>query len=190
MNKSLILFLVSLLFPLCCIAQGLDREKIDQQLRTENPDSVRYQLYTQILNEFYQTNNDSAIFYFDKRISLARDNNKKIEEASNLGSKAFIYMNSGQYGLSLENYLMAFEILENPANENDYWFLSYGNHPRVNRLKILTNFYFNFGHLMRITENRREQKSLYEKVIRLAGENNDPENLSYANDGLAIFYLD
>jgi len=189
-HKSLILLLIALLLPLLSIAQETDKENIYQQLETETIDSVRYQFYTQLLISYFQTNMDSALFYLDKRLSLARANNKKIEEGINLGSKGFIYMNSGKYGLSLENYLMAFEILENPENEKNYWILPYGGDPRENRLKILTNIYFNFGHLMRITENRREQKVYYEKVIQLADENNDLENLSYANDGLAIFYLD
>jgi hypothetical protein len=175
--------------PILVHAQQSNLEALHLDLKNASTDSAKYQAYTRLVSVFYPTDFDSSLFYLKKRMMIAKANHKKIEEGANYGLMAFIFMNSGQYGLSLENYLMAFEILENPESENHYWTLSSGSDPRENRLKILANFFFNFGHLMRLTENKDLQKAYYEKVIKLAEENNDLENLSYANDGLAYYYL-
>jgi two-component system, NtrC family, sensor kinase len=189
MLKNLFIILFLFCHPSLIHAQKNNLKALHRDLNNATSDSAKYQAYTRLVGEFYPVNLDSSLFYLDKRLRLAKENNKKIEEGSNYGSIAFLHMNSGKYGLSLENYLMAFDILENPESEKHSWSLYLGSDPRENRLKILSNFYFNFGHLMRLTENRDLQKVYYEKVIKLAEENNDLENLSYANDGLAYYYL-
>jgi two-component system NtrC family sensor kinase len=189
MLKSLFKLLFLFYWPTLIYAQQSNLEALHEDVKSASTDSAKYQAYSRLVSAFYPADFDSSLFYLKKRLMIAQANHKKIEEGSNYGSLAFIFMNSGKYGLSLENYLSAFEILENPDSEKHYWNLTSRSDPRENRLKILSNFYFNFGHLMRLTENRDLQKAYYEKVVKLAGENNDLENLSYANDGLAYYYL-
>ncbi|HMQ07202.1 MAG TPA: ATP-binding protein [Saprospiraceae bacterium] len=152
-------------------------------------DSLLYQDYSSKLLQHYPAYIDSSIYYVTKRLELAIANGKRMEEGINLGSLAFIYMNSGQYRLSLENYLAANEVLTDPGNELHFWNLSHGKNPRDQRLRILANLYFNFGHLMGVTGNHDLQMEYYHEVINIARENNDTEHLSYAYDGLAIYYL-
>jgi two-component system NtrC family sensor kinase len=186
---SFLFLLLACFFGQDVFSQESDKERWLKEIAETDSDSLKYSLYSQIMGLYYPNLVDSSIYYLEKRNELAKQHGKRFEEGINYGAKGFLYMVSGKYGLSLENYLRAFEILENPETEKHYWTFTFEENPRYSRLKILTNFYFNFGHLMRLTENREKQKAYYLKVIALAEENNDPENISYANDGMAFFYL-
>ncbi len=170
-------------------AQGFDLQGVHSQLQNASDDSTKFDLYTKLFNEYSQTNIDSSLYYIDVLISLARKNNKKLEEAKCLASKAFQHMNSRQYVQALEYYLEAFEIAENPEIEKNYWTLRENNSPRNERMHLLTNVHFTFGYLMGLTGDMEEQLNQYRKTKKLAQENNDRYNLAYANDGLALVYI-
>ncbi len=169
--------------------QGFDLHSIHKQINQATDDSTRFNLYTKLYSEYSQTDIDSSFYYIEELISLARKNNKKLEEAKLLASKAFQYMNSRQYVQALEYYLEAFDLAENPKIEKYYWTLRENNSPRDERMYLLTNVHFTFGHLMGLTENEEEQSNQYRITKKLAEENNDLYNLAYAHDGLALVHI-
>lgn len=189
-SKSLILLTMLLLTPMTGMAQGSELERLHRDLQIAASDSARYQIYSAIVRQHWDTNVDSALYYIDLIISLSLARGKLFHAGVNYGNKAFLLMNSARYGSALENYLRAFEILEDSKSEEYYWTIPDGFTPETYRMMALINFYFNFGHLMRNTGNSDLQRAYYNKVIELARESDDPENLTYANDGLAIYYMD
>src|SRR5206468_13036536 len=112
-------------------------------------------------------NNDSAIFYINKCLSLSQKHNKKLEEADDLSSKAYLLMNLGKYAASLENFLLAFEIAEDPKSEKYFWTLKSYSSPEKLRLYLLANTNFNFGHLMGRTENKDRQIFYYKETKKI-----------------------
>ena len=189
-SSNLVLLMVLLLAPLSGTAQPSELDRLHRDLQNAASDSARYHVYSEILRQHFQTNVDSALYYIDSIISLSLARGKLFHAGVNYGNKAFLLMNSARYGSALENYLRAFEILEDEKSEAAYWTIPDGFTPKAYRTRALINFYFNFGHLMRNTGNSDQQRVYYQKVAALAMENNDLENFTYANDGLAIYYMD
>jgi signal transduction histidine kinase len=159
-----------------------DQEIIsDSTLFYQNLDNIR---------KFYQTNIDSAVHFLDEVLFLARRNNKKLEEIRMVANKAYLLSNAGRFAEALDSYQLAFDLAEDPKSEQYYWTLREGFSPTTERLFMLSNLHFTYGHLMFLTGNKEGRLYHYQEARRIATENNDPLNVGYAESGLAIIHLE
>jgi len=105
----------------------------------------------QELNWYYQeVNRDSSIFYSNLALPIAKRLKLKLHEANILDNKGYVLMHLGNYPKSLESFLLALKIAEDPASEDDnyklYWY-SIKKSPRVFRLSVLSSIHHDMGHL-------------------------------------------
>jgi tetratricopeptide (TPR) repeat protein len=170
------IFLTVLVLFLCqatLFAQQQDAKSLKKQLQESVTDSVRYDKSMELVNFYNEINNDSALFYAENAIKIARKNNKKIEEAEALDVKGYNLKDLGKYSESLQCYLLAFKIAEDEANENKTWFRDKKISRKTSRLKKLLNLHHDFGHLMGATGKIEEQIQQYEITRKLGQEIGD-----------------
>src|SRR5665213_1666388 len=98
-------------------------------------------------------------------------------------------MHLGNYPRSLELFLQALKIEEDPASEKYTWNLPEGRTPRNDRLDALGFTHHNMGHLYGATGNRDKQISNYFTAISLAESVRDTVLLALANMNLGNVYL-
>ena len=153
-------------------------------------DSLLFLEYSERYNYHYGMRSDSVSWYLDELLKLSERNNKQLEVLRLLTNKATGLMNSGEYSAALEYYTRAFEMVQNPENENSYWTLGTDPTPEKRRLRILSFLHFNYGHLMDLTENSEERLNQYRIANQIALENDDAIIESYTSTALAIAYLE
>ena len=189
--KPEIIFLL-LLFLLSACSDGRNQNSFfeDRDANRADSDSLLFVQYSERLSYHYSLQSDSVLWYIDELIELSKRNNKQLELLRFTGSKAFAYMNAGEYAPALEYYLEAFEMAQNPEVENHYWTLGSDVTPEKRRLRLLSNLHFTYGHLMYLTENSDERLNQYRIANQIAVQNDDIVNEAYTSDGLAMAYLE
>jgi two-component system, NtrC family, sensor kinase len=168
-------------------------DKVNWQNQSEqeiDSDSTLFNQKLDIIRKFYQTNIDSAVYFLDRALILAKRNNKKIEEIRLVAAKAYLLTNSGRFADALNSYQLAFDLAQNPESEQHYWSLREGFSATTERLFQLANLHFTYGHLMFLTGNNEGRLYHYQQAKSIATENNDLLNIGYAESGLAIIHLE
>jgi signal transduction histidine kinase len=158
LNYSYCRFLLFILLPVTGLAQQHMPDSLQQLLKTAVIDSVRFDITRQLYTYYEEKNRDSALYYTDERLLLAKRNRKKIAEAYVMGQKAYQLTYLGRFGEALQFLLAAIPIVENPANEEmDSWMLSSYDTPGKSRLQTLSMLNHMFGHLMLRTHNVEQE---------------------------------
>lgn len=140
--------LISFLFQATLFAQQQDAKSLKKQLQEAAIDWVRYHKSMELADFYNEINTDSAMFYAQNAVKIARKNNKRMDEAEALDVKGYNLIALGKYSESLQCFLIAFKIAEDEANENKTWFRDKKISRKTNRLNKLLNLHHDFGHLM------------------------------------------
>lgn len=192
MKRSIKIFAL-LLLPILVSSQ-IQHNKLDSlhiTLKYAENDSVQMEAY-QKLNWYYQeVNRDSAIYYSDHALPIAKQLNLKLHEAEILDSKAYIYMHLGNYPKSLETFLQALKIAQDPSSEKDTYNLSRNSirlTPRNYRLTILSSIHHNMGHLNGRTGNPNKQILHYRETESISESIRDTNQLALVNMNLGWAY--
>ncbi len=78
-------------------------QKLLKQLETAKSDSLQVELYRDLGNYYKKTQYDSAFYYFNKGLKIARNNNFTLKEAHLLLSKSITISYSGNYYASIDS---------------------------------------------------------------------------------------
>ena len=113
------LFLFCLL-PALLLAQQLP-QTLKLALQNANTDSSKFIIYFQADLYFEQINLDSANFYIEKAIELAKNNNKKVCIASALIRKGYNFSLLGNYGDAYKILQNAGNVINDPKSESIDW---------------------------------------------------------------------
>ncbi|MGA7836532.1 MAG: hypothetical protein WB996_01075, partial [Ignavibacteriaceae bacterium] len=158
--------------------QKLDRLQL--ALRNTANDTVRMNVNFDLALYFLETNRDSAVYYDNKSIALARRLGLKLNEAEALSDKGYALIALGKYPSSLESLSEAIKIAENPASEKDVLPFLRGQAAHKDRLYILGQIYLHLGQLYGATGNMNLEKLNYFKVLGYAQSIQDTFLLSMA----------
>ena len=109
----------SLLFVIiqACKAQQSSVDSLRQAITTTQNDTFRLVLYGRLSNEFTEISPDSAYYYSAKMASLAKKLDYQLEEATALAQMGYALNNLGNYPRSLQTFLSALAIANNPESE-------------------------------------------------------------------------
>ena len=170
-------------------AKKLDRLQL--ALRNAANDTVRTDAYYNLALYYLETNRDSAVYYDNKSIALAKQLRLKLNEAHALSDKGYALIALGKYPSSLESLSEAMKIAENPASEKATWNLPKGQTPHMERLYNLGLIELHLGQLYGTTGNRDMEKLKYFKVLGYAESIPDTFllSLAYLNLGYSYTYL-
>ena len=188
--RNFIKTIVLLLKPAISSAQKNNNNSLRQALENATTDSARFFILVALGTNFSEVNWDSALYYSDKSLLISVKNDKKIEEAYNLSFKGYILMKVGKLSESLQNFQLAFNIAEDPANESKTWLQDKNSTYRKKRLDALMNNHHNMGHLMRISDKLDETIFHYNETKKLALEIGDINVIGYVNMNLGRTYID
>ena len=152
-----ILILFSLL-PVLATSQQSNPGDLKRQLVTAQHDSVRYEILGKLSDFYIEKKIDSALFFAEECLSIARKNNKKLNVAATLNGKGLFLRHKGLYSESLQCYLEAFEIAKDPSSEKSFWSLpiwmfTSDNNPKNSRLVLIANLHMQMANLFIRTGN-------------------------------------
>jgi signal transduction histidine kinase len=164
-------------------------DSLQQALHRVDSDSAKYFLLNDLLREYLEYKNDSALYYSEQLIEMAEKNNWKLALADGLDYKGYILMNLGKYAESYRTLMKGKNIAENPANEAFDRYSPSDRTPYKSRIYALANIHHELGHLMGKVNNREKQKFHYLKAEELAIEIGDEELLGYVYMNLGGVYL-
>lgn len=147
--KSILKVAFFLLFPLIAKGQQSHPDSLRTILQNATNDSVRYNASYNLTLHFLESNRDSALYYIEKRLFLAKKNDIKLGEAAAFTSKAYQLNSMGKYSEAFQYLLQAFEIAKNPKNEEVLgWKLTQYPIPGKNRQIVLATTHHVLGGLM------------------------------------------
>ena len=157
MKKKLKIFLF-LLLSIVSIAQRDIRDDLKRQLVNAQNDSDRYVIYGKLSDFYIEKKIDSALFFMEQCLLLARKNNKKLNEAASLNGKGLCLRHMGSYSEALQCYLEGFEIAQDVKSEKDFWPLPLwvftpDNTARSSRSIVLGNLHMQMANLFIRTGN-------------------------------------
>ncbi len=169
--------------------QKLDRLQL--ALRNAANDTIRMGVYYDLALYYLETDRDSAVYYDNKSIALAKQLRLKLDEAAALSDRGYALIALGKYPASLESLSEAFKIAENPASEKDTLNLLKGQTSHARRLYILGLIDLHMGTLYNATGDRDMEKLRYLKVLAYAQSIPDTSllSLAYMTLGMSYTYL-
>jgi signal transduction histidine kinase len=183
------LFIILFLFiPQLVFAQQYNPDSQRQALKTETSDSVLFKINFNLEYYYEEVNVDSALYFVDQSLKIARKANQKLAEGAALTAKAYTLNNISKYGESLKCLADAFKILENPESEKlSTWLTAYPgtqyHSPNNFRLQILSITHHVYALLMDATLNYKEEIFHFneeKRISEMCGRNSGVQ-LAYMN---------
>ncbi len=155
-------------------------------------DSLRFEACYAIYAFYGEGNRDSALYYCDQMVILAKKNNKPLVKAGALALKAYALTWLGRYVDALPCLNEAFEIAGNPANESNGW--NPGDlTPKENRLIVLSLTHHMHAILIGITQKSELSIAPFLEARKIAAEVKKKEGTDrvlLADMNLGNIYLD
>ena len=187
--KNVIKISLLLLMPVLAHAQQHLPDSAIKALKSATNDSLRYRANVQAYLYFEEINRDSALSYAGKTLFLTRKNNRMLLVAWSLASKSYQLTATGRYAEALQCLLQAFEIAQDPKNDNNSWFINQRVTPEKNRLLTLALVHHMFGVLMNHTQNTEQMIFHFKEAKRIAQEINNPVRVMLADMNLGNAYI-
>jgi signal transduction histidine kinase len=142
--------------------------KLHAIVRNTKEDSILFKAFENLHFLYEEFNTDSAFYYAEKAIEVARRNNQKLAEASSLTLRGLTYRQTGQFGKALKDLLDAFQLLENKEHNINSWFIIDVPNTEIIRKFELSVTHHIYALLMESVGNRSEEIYHYRKEIELA----------------------
>ncbi len=187
-----------LFFPVLLMAQSkpLSLDSLHLVLDKAPNDTFRMKIYDQLGWAYAEINRDSALFYFEKELPIAKKLNLKIYEAASLTGRGYALGQLGNSPAALESHLEAQKIASFPAAErnpwnltNNTWNTAHSTDPKIARLDLLGWIFSNMGILYGVTGNTDMQISYFFQAISIASSVHDTTILEAVNGNLGSVYF-
>ncbi len=189
LHKYVVFIFSSFLFSFPAISQNTV-DSLHRLLSDSHDDSSRYEAAKALYNYFEERNRDSALLYANEELRLAEKNNKKLVEATSLVNIAYQLTGKGKYAPALKSLLRAFEIAEDPRNEEkENWTLFDADAVTRQRLLVLSYTHHIFAILMRNVQNPEKEIVHFLKARELALEINSVNRVMLANLNVGRAYM-
>jgi adenylate cyclase len=189
--KSLLKILLFLILPFVVTAQSpmTTLDSLHLSLRGATDDTMRLIAVDRLQHYYDEVNWDSSLYYDEIELSLARKMKFDLEQADLLRIKGYVLMKLGNYPESMEAFLQAIKIAENPENEKNIFDLPKDQTGRFYRLNLLANVYHEYGHLYVNTGNPRKAISIYLESKRIAESVNNTSVPAFVYMNLGLSYI-
>ena len=159
-------------------------------LKNTSNDTVRMDTYLKLGIYYDDVNLDSAVYYSEKGITIARQLKLKLYEAEMLMNTSFPLAKMGNYPKALKVLTQALDIAENPANEKNTWHLLNTQTPRIYRLTVLGYIHLGLNNLYTNTGNYDNQIAETMKGKKIAESIGDSMLLAFFYGNIGSSFLD
>jgi len=152
-------------------------------------DSTRQNALLNLVYYYNEVNRDSALYYNEQRLVIAKKSGYKLLEASTLNAKGYQKIQKGEYAEALKCLQESLKITQDSSNlEFNHWRISPTPLPGKERFQLLSSCMHQFGILMRETENLPKEIEYLEKALLLAKQINsiNSQMTSHLNLGSAF----
>jgi two-component system NtrC family sensor kinase len=182
----------------CQDAQDRYIDSLQHELAVSNNDTMRFILLGKISDVYSEINPDSAFYYADKVVPIAKKLQFKLEEATALAVMGYAQINLGNYPRSLEYFLSAIEMASDPSSEKKMVPANYptidefsdrSRSPRSQRLTKLSRIYQDAGILYGNLGNYEKALYCYKTALPLAEESENQKLVSITYNTLGRAYL-
>ncbi len=177
---------IFLFLPVYATAQQVNIDSLELAFNHTGDGPERYKIASNIYYYFQEINRDSALYYAEQQMQIAKRKKNKIGEAVALVQQSYQLMGLGKFAAALKCLQQSFVIAEDTRNEKEeqwnYFFTPYyGN----NRLLLLSYTHHMYALLMLNTENLQEQITHFKIAGKIATEINYAPRvmLAYLNLG-------
>jgi two-component system NtrC family sensor kinase len=189
--KAFVKIIPFLLLPLFVGAQLRQKQSDSLHLALKNAvnDKIRMSVYNGLAYFFSESNTDSAIFFFEKQSALAAQLKLKIDQVEALDMTGYLLSKQGNYPKSLETFMLAKKIAEDPASEKHIWHLPKGRTPEDERLIWLGWVNNDIGFLYHSTGEISKELSGYQQAKKIAESIHSNHLLSFVYQSLGVFYM-
>jgi len=156
MNKYIRTLLV-LFIPILSLAQQHYPDSLKGVLKTAQADSARYSALNGIGEYYVEINGDSALYYLNRALAIAKKNDQAINEGATLARIGYVLIFKGKYPESLECFQQALALAETPVNDKPIWnpnmsWIPFST-PQKTRLTILSGVHLLYSILSGVTGN-------------------------------------
>jgi len=201
--KFSILWWAGILVPCFSIAQKNphslplgepNRDSLRKVINSPGNPVLHIEALRNLAYSYIENRRDSAMYYYEKLISLVDQTKNKLWEADASNSIGFLSYVSGNYPRSLQFLLRALEIAGNPDTEKDTWDPSDHSlvNPRVARLTVLARTHLHlaglYGYTGNYKDNVEEQLFHFTATEKIATDIGDQVMLSLVNMNLGRHY--
>ncbi|MES1225445.1 MAG: hypothetical protein ABUT20_58740 [Bacteroidota bacterium] len=155
-------------------------------------DTLRMAAFRELALYYLDINSDSALFFIEKDLPLAKKLSLKLWEADAYDLMAIISANKGNFVRSLKSYNAAFQIVENSDCEKNIWNISKFTNsklPEIARLSMLATIQSDAAGLYDVTGNYDKQLKTIQDCLKTAFSINDKTILSQAYRVFGAIYL-
>ncbi|HUR66292.1 MAG TPA: ATP-binding protein [Chitinophagaceae bacterium] len=154
-------------------------------------DTLRMAANRELSLYYLDINSDSALYYIEKDLPLARKLNLKLWEADALDLLGISTSNKGNFVKSIRSIQEALHITESRECEKNIWHISKftnSGDPEKARLSMLGTIYSDVAGIYASTGNYDKQLNVIRECIRIAEMIKDNTLLSQAYRGLGLKY--
>ncbi len=193
--RTLVKIVLLLIIQISVNAQSGYPDSLKRALTHADSDSTRWKISLNIAYAYHENEFDSAFYYADQALLLARQNNKQLNEALALEEKGYILNKLGRFPESYRCSQQALKIAENAKSEHNVWlyvpevfYFVTSLTPRIFRLFVLGNIQHDFGHLMEAIGKTDQQIVQYQEAQKTAEEIRNTDLLGYVDMNLGRAY--
>jgi two-component system, NtrC family, sensor kinase len=188
--KSFFKIILLLLLPFIVIAQDSKPDSLRKILQYATTDMARHNASVNLYFFFLEANRDSALFYADNRLAIARKNKIALAEAAALLSKAYQSNAFGRYSDAFQNLTQALQLVEDSKTvEVEGWNVTQYPIKGVNKQIVLSTIHHVLGAVLRNTANYEESIIQTKKAVQIAARINHPDRQMTGNMNLGSTYL-
>jgi two-component system, NtrC family, sensor kinase len=172
-------------------------DSLKSEIGFSENDTIKLVRLRNMARIYSEINADSALFYAEKTLTIARKLNLKLDEANALREMGYALMNMGNYPRSLQTSLSALKIAEVPRSERKVLSGNYHEDalvnrtatPKAQRLSELGFTHQILGILYGNTSNYEKALFHHHKARELAEESDNVPLQSIINMTLSRVYL-
>jgi len=199
--KSFIKIVLLLLLPVLSKAQisplfleptKKEADSLRISLTQNINDTLKMAAYRELALYYLDINSDSAIYFIQKDIPLAKKLNLKIWEADGLDLFALISSNQGKYVQAVKAYNQALALVEDKKTEQNIWRISKftnSTSPKLARLSMHATILQDMSGAFTATENYEKELSTIMHSLQIAISINDNTILSLAYNRFGGIHL-
>jgi two-component system, NtrC family, sensor kinase len=153
--------LLLLLVPVLGMAQQQYPDSLKRILKNADADSVRYSALNGLGEYYVELNGDSALYYFNQALAIARKNDRGINEGVTLARIGYVLVYKSKYPESLECFQQALKFAQDTVNKKTIWnpnmpWIQYSTQQK-NNLTILAGVHLLYATIARATGDPDQQ---------------------------------
>ena len=153
-------------------------------------DSTKQNALLNLVNHYNEIDRDSALYFNEQRLVIAKKIGYKLLEAAALNAKGYQKIQKGEYAEALKCLQESLKITQDSNNlEVNHWIIVFPFHiPGKARFHVMSSCMHQFGILMRETDNLPKELECFKKALLLARQVNsiDRQMISHSNLGSAF----